>query len=131
MVYLQEWLARLADFLTRIPIDVFFADVRAPRLDELFIQDVGLVKPHEDVGNCGDQLRFVESNELFNPAHECFLVLLRRHHLLESEGNRKDGCRTGNVSSRIPQNEQPNQVAQSDNVRSQRHMLIKWVKGDE
>ena len=59
------------------------ADVGAPVLEGLLLQDIILIKPHEDLGDCSTRkkLRVHDAHEALKSSKERLLVLLRRGEL--------------------------------------------------
>lgn len=82
MTYLEERLASLADFLARIPIDILFADVRTPLLNDVLLKNVSLVECHQDLGHRWSEVRVDDADKTFDTSKQRFLVLFRGNHLL-------------------------------------------------
>ncbi len=78
---LQEGLASLSNLLARVLVDVLFADVSTPLLDNFLLEDIGLVEAHEDLGDGRNELGMGVANKALDATKERLLVLLRRDKL--------------------------------------------------
>ena len=78
---LQERLTGLANFLARLAVDVFLADMGTPLLHNLLLEHIDLVERHEDLRDGGDEIGVADSDKALDTSEKRLLMLLRRHHL--------------------------------------------------
>ena len=80
--HLEERLTGLPNHLTRLLVHVLLRDVGAPSLNDVLVEDIGLVKRHEDLGYGRYEVWAVEARETLDAAEERLLVLLARDELM-------------------------------------------------
>lgn len=85
--YRKESLSGLSDLLARFFVDVLFGDMRAPLLYQIFVQKIGLVKRHQDLGYCSgckESIGVALADEPLDTTQERLLVLLGSDELMFS-----------------------------------------------